>query len=383
MRTLSKLHLPALCISGVILAAQPASAVPALDHVIVVVMENKGYPEASAPPYTASLIASSAQFPAFYAYYHPSQPNYLVLWSGDNQGVTTDACPAPGSPFMTENLGHACEVAGKTWRTYAEDLPGPGSSVCFNNSSLYVRRHCPWTYFGNLNHANERPFSDLATDIANQTLPNLAFVMPNNHNNTHDSGYDASYGDAWLANNLPAMINAVGPNGIVVLTWDEDDGIHGNRVLTVIHGAWVIPGYVSTNFYLHWNLIRTICDGLGIAAPGLAPTADPIEEIWLSSPVAVSGAPRGSLALSPPVPNPSHGAITARLSLPAPVMFDAAIYDLAGRVIRHLEHDLRAGEVELRWDGRREDGSPAGAGVYLLRVRAGTTTLQRKALLVR
>jgi acid phosphatase len=372
----------ALCVAGVLLAAHPAEAVPALDHVIVVVMENKGYEDATSPPYTASLIATSAVFPAFYAYYHPSQPNYLALWSGDNQGVTTDACPAPGAPFMSENLGHACQVAGRTWRTYAENLPGPGSNTCFNDSSLYVRRHCPWTNFGNLNHANERPFADLASDIANHVLPNLAFVIPNNQNNTHDAGYDVSYGDAWLADHLPAMLNAVGPNGIVVVTWDEDDGDDANRVLTVIHGARVAPGYVY-RFYQQSNLVRTICAGLGIAAPGQASTADPIEDIWLAAPVAVAGAPRSSLALSPPTPNPSRGAITARLSLPAPVAFDAGIYDLAGRTIRHLEHGLRAGDVELRWDGRRADGTSAGPGVYLLRVRAGTEMFQRKALLIR
>ena len=374
-----RLDFLAPCIVGVLLSAQPARAVPPLDHVIVVVMENQGYEDAITPPYTASLIASSAVSPAFYASYHPSQPNYFALWSGDSQGVTTDECPAPGAPFMTENLGHACEAAGRTWRTYAEDLPTAGSSTC-NNDDLYVRRHCPWTNFGNLNHANERPFSDLAADIANHTLPNLVFVIPNNESNSHDT--DPSYGDAWLADHLPPMLDAVGPNGIVVVTWDEDDGDDANRVLTIIHGTRVAPGYVY-RYYLHRNLVRTICDGLGIAAPGLASTAQPIDDIWLAGPVAVGDVSRGAMALSPPMPNPTHGPITARLSLPAPVTFDVAIYDLTGRVIRRLEHGVRAGNVELSWDGRREDGAPAGAGVYLLKVHAGTAMLQSKALLIR
>ena len=32
-------------------------------------------------------------FTQSYAVTHPSQPNYLALFSGDDQGVTDDICP--------------------------------------------------------------------------------------------------------------------------------------------------------------------------------------------------------------------------------------------------------------------------------------------------
>src|SRR5436189_6192024 len=118
-----------------------------------------------------------------YAITHPSQPNYLALWAGGTLGVTSNTCPAPGSPFVAENLGHACEAAGRTWRSYSESLPAAGSTVCKVDSGLYTRKHCPWTNFSNLNHRNERPYSDFSVDLARGTLPDLAFVVPNNCDN--------------------------------------------------------------------------------------------------------------------------------------------------------------------------------------------------------
>lgn len=377
---------PHLALLAALVASAPLTAtadVPPLDHIIVVVMENKAYSQAAVPPYTVNLMASGSSFSSFYAYTHPSQPNYLMLWSGNTQGVTNDVCPPAGSPYATANLGQACEAAGKTWRSYAEDLPAVGSTVCTNNGTLYVRRHCPWTYFSNLDHNNERPFADLATDISNGTLPNLAFVIPNNHSNTHDNGYDVYFGDTWLDTHMPAMLDAVGPYGVVILTWDEDDNHAGNRILTVFKGQLVRSGYQSTALTYHWNLLRTICDALGVARPGLASSALPIEDIWLEGLVGVTPGAGGGISLSAPSPNPSRGGIQARLSLSQPVTVDAGIYDLDGRAIRRIASGTHSGGLDLRWDGCHESGRPASAGVYLLIVRAGDRTLQQKAVLFR
>jgi len=70
--------------------------VPTPDHVVIVVYENKdaeqvvGSPDA---PYLTSLSTSGADFTDAHAETHPSQPNYLALFSGSTQGVTDDSCP--------------------------------------------------------------------------------------------------------------------------------------------------------------------------------------------------------------------------------------------------------------------------------------------------
>jgi len=354
----------------------PTSSVPLLDHIIVVVMENHSYDQVRLLPYTASLIAANSSFSASYALTHPSQPNYIGMWAGALLGVSNDNCPAPGSPFSAQNLGYACESAGISWRAYSENLPSVGSSVCTAGGGLYVRKHCPWTNFGDLDHNNERPYTDLSVDIANDALPRLAYVIPNQCNNTHDC--TTTVGDNWLAANLPAMIDAVGPNGVVILTWDEDDSHSANHILTVFAGPMVHAGYVSPGTVNHYTVLRTICEALGIAPFGGAVGQAPIIDVW-NVPAAVDGS-ASQLTVRDLHPNPTHGAFEARLAIPAGLAVDAALFDAGGRQVRSLAVDP---EGTLRWDGRATDGGAVGAGIYFLRVRAGTEKATEKLIVIR
>jgi parallel beta-helix repeat protein len=363
----------------------PADTVPRLDHVLMVIMENKAYNTVRFAPYTADLIAHSASFAHAYAYAHQSQSDYYALWSAVGRPVTESICPAVGSPYFTENLGHLCETNGRTWRAYSEDLPAPGDTVCYYQD--YARRHCPWTDWGNLDHMNERPFEDLAIDIANGTLPNLAMVVPNLCNDTHnDCGQDTVLiGDNWLSQNLPTMIDAVGPRGLVIVLWDEDDGSDGNHILTVFSSPLARTGYVSNRFINFFVVVRTMCDALGLPAFGEAATSKPITDVWVRPTAAVSppGPTRPVVALGPVVPNPFRGSMSATLTLPAAQPVEAAIFDLSGRRVRHVLSGTEAGRVQIRWDGTDDSGRAAHPGLYMLAVRAGSTTLQRKVLLVR
>ena len=258
--------------------SRASASVPRLDHVIVVIMENKSYDQVRTKPYISSLITQGTVFTNSYAITHPSLPNYLALWAGTTMGLTTDGCPPPGSPYAVENLGHACEAAGVTWRSYAENLPSAGSTVCSADSTLYTRKHDPWTDFSNLSHLNERPYSDLALDIAQGRLPRLAFVVPNNDDNMHD--VTAAQGDAWLSNNVPTMLAAVGAKGMVVLTWDEDNNKSGNHILTVFVGTPVTRGYPSAQHINHYTVLRTICEVLGITPFAAAASEQSITDAW-------------------------------------------------------------------------------------------------------
>jgi len=265
------------------------SSVPAHDHVIVVIMENKSYDAARVQPYTAALMTAGASFTNSFAVAHPSQPNYFALWGG-NTMVTNDNCPPAGSPYPYANLGQACAAAGKTWRAYSENLGAVGGTACSydgnTSTGLYTRKHDPWVSYNNVVHTNERPYSDLAADIAASQLPNLAFVVPNNCHNSHNSstpGCGVGDADTWLSQNLPAMIAAVGPTGLVVLTWDEDDSSSGNHILTVFEGPQVQPGAVSTRSITHYTVLRTIGDVLGLAPVGAAVSEQPITDVWLAA----------------------------------------------------------------------------------------------------
>jgi len=365
-------------LAGPSLAARTADS-PALDHVIVIIMENKSYDQVRNEVYTASLIQQYASFSSSYAVTHPSQPNYLALWGASTYGVTNDNCPPAGSPYSEENLGHACEAAGLTWRAYSENLPSAGSAVCTASGTLYTRKHDPWTQFSNLDHSNERPYPDLATDIAAGTLPNLAFVIPNNCNNSHNGGAcTTTFADTWLASQVPAMLNAVGQRGLVILTWDEDDFSDANHILTVFAGAPVIPGVLSGQVINHYTVVRAICEMLGLAPFGYAATEPGITGVWASWITGVPPAQPTGLWLGPARPNPSNGRVEVELRMEDARTVDASVYDMAGRRVRRLISDTRARAVVLEWDGRDDRGRTVSGGVYLLKVRAGGESLQRK-----
>ena len=115
------------------------------DHIVIAILESHGYTEligSSAAPYINFLAnsSSSAVFSESYAITHPSQPNYLILYSGSTQGVKNDNVPSD-NPFTTPNLGRQLIDNGKTFLTYSEDLPKIG----FNGatSGKYARKHNP------------------------------------------------------------------------------------------------------------------------------------------------------------------------------------------------------------------------------------------------
>ena len=61
-----------------------ATSVPAYSHVVVVTFENHAYSQisgSSSAPYFNSLASQGAKFTNSFAITHPSQPNYLALFS--------------------------------------------------------------------------------------------------------------------------------------------------------------------------------------------------------------------------------------------------------------------------------------------------------------
>src|SRR5713226_5584660 len=82
------------------------ASLPLPDHVVIAIEENHAYSQiigSANAPYLNSLAQQGALFTQSFALSHPSQPNYIQLFSGSNQGVTTDNCLT--SPLQTPNLG--------------------------------------------------------------------------------------------------------------------------------------------------------------------------------------------------------------------------------------------------------------------------------------
>ena len=84
-------------------------------------------------------------------------------------------------------------------------------------------------------------------------------------------------------------------------------------------------------------------------------------------------------------PNPFNPATTIWFQITEPENVSLAVYNTAGQVVRRLVEgrDLQPGIYDVLWDGKNEQGSDAGSGVYLFRLQAGEQVLVQKMTLLR
>ncbi len=252
--------------------AAEAAGLPRPDHVVVVMEENRSYARVIGPaPYLTSLAGDGARFTASYAVTHPSEPNYLALFSGSTQGVTSDTCR-----FRTgaDNLGRQLIDAGLSFTGYSESLPALGYTGC--SSGAYVRRHSPWVLFTNLPSSGNVPFSDFPADFA--ALPTVSFVTPGLDHDMHDGSVGA--GDAWLRAHLDRYVRWAGThNSLLIVTFDEDDHSAGNQIPTVFAGAMVRAGSYAQPI-THYSVLRTLEDMYDLPCLGAACGVAPIIGVW-------------------------------------------------------------------------------------------------------
>jgi phosphatidylinositol-3-phosphatase len=222
---------------------------------------------------------------------HPSEPNYLWAEAGTNFGVLNDNDPFAASGPTNQNTGlhlsNLLTMAGKTWRSYQEDIdltrnasaqltsvPLPrdqwtvplssfsgfyaaGSTNGFNGSAQfnYAAKHNPMVFFTDTNggdnatpsnplSAQYAPLQQLFDDLAENRVADYNWITPDQYNDMHTSlsgGYKGLTGDAanikqgddFLSRIVPAIMasDAYKNHGVIILWWDESetDGVAGDN----------------------------------------------------------------------------------------------------------------------------------------------------------
>jgi phosphatidylinositol-3-phosphatase len=239
-------------------------------HVFVIVMENHSFDEAMGGVFTASLAARYGVAENYHAVSHPSVPNYLALTSGSTWDIHDDGYRV----LPNSDIGSQLARAGVSWRAYMEGLVSAG---CLTSPLPYDPGHNPFAFYGGQCPANVVPLTALSADLGGST-PRLSWITPDRCHDTHDCS--VSVGDEWLRQHVKQIqaSQAFNSNGVLFITWDEDDGSADNRVLTLV----VEPGMrhrTSQMAYTHYSLLATMEDLLGVGRLGNAASATPMDDL--------------------------------------------------------------------------------------------------------
>ncbi len=284
----------AAAILGFSIPVSPA-APPRYDHVVVVVEENRTAGQIIGDtvncPYINQLAQGGVTLSSMWGITHPSQPNYLHLFSGSAQGVIDDNLIV-GYPFTAANLGAELIAAGFTFRGYSEFLNAVGDANYDPHTATdppgtkYRRKHNPWANWQGAG-TNQIPpvtnniFSNFPADFTQ--LPSVSIIVPDQNHDMHDGSRKMA--DDWLLANLSAYANwAPSHNSLLIITWDEDDYNEVNKIATVFHGANLKYGRAGAPTVTLHNLLRTLEDMYGATHASRAAQCRSISGIFEGEP---------------------------------------------------------------------------------------------------
>ena len=255
------------------------ASVPAFDHIYLIVMENEEKSSVvgnTNAPYLNQLIHDYGIATNYTAVAHPSQPNYIALWSGSTHGVRDDRVHR----IEATNVGDQIQANGKSWMVFAENVPvtnSRGDPICYTGATAsggpdgrgtYARKHEPAVSFLDVSTDRSRCIGHITNfSHFDPAAANLELIIPNLCHDMHDCGIEA--GDAWLRNWLPShLLNTPtwkNSNSALFITWDEGSTNvgGGGKIATIVISKHTPAGFTSDVPHNHYSLLRTIQSAWG------------------------------------------------------------------------------------------------------------------------
>ena len=254
------------------------AGVSAIKTVFIILMENNNWSSIkgnTAAPYINNTLLPMGSHAEQYFNppgIHPSEPNYLWLEAGTNFGILDDSDPSVNHQSTTMHLVTLLKSANISWKSYQEDISG--TTCPLTGVNKYAPKHNPFVFFDDVTNTNDpasayciaqvRPYTELATDLQNNTVASYNFITPNLCNDMHDScsplNNGIAQGDTWLSQNVPLILNSAAyqQGGVIFITWDEGEGGDGPIGMIVLSPKAKGGGYQNTIPYNHGSTLRTI-----------------------------------------------------------------------------------------------------------------------------
>ncbi len=262
-------------------------------HVFVIMMENTSYTSLIGNPSAPWINFAAANYGLATNYFgvaHPSQPNYIAATSGSTNSVVNDN----DTIINVSNIVDQLEAGGKTWKAYMQSL-----SLCVTKldhacgNQLYERKHNPFVSYTDVQSnparmANIVDFSQFATDLANNNVPDFSWISPDQCHDMHGRAATPAdpcdfsqvqsliaTGDAFLSTTVGQIMNSQAWNGnsVIFITWDESDfpfsdtsgccdaNPGGGHVVTLTISHSDHSARSSNVAYNHYSMLSTIEGG--------------------------------------------------------------------------------------------------------------------------
>lgn len=323
------------------------TTVPRSSHVILVMDENTSYNTAIGQ---MPWLVQQGQAYGYATNYASNTSGSLMdyLWAASGSCHSSANCVLPpntgvhdfgcngnscAAPITDTNIFRLMNNLGISWKVYAQSYAAAGGTVTTPdnaNGTAYYRRHNGATWYSDIlsNVAGSQgkivDFSQFATDLAANALPQFSIIAPDGLNDAHDG--TPAQADGFLNTNLTPLLAKpyfqTGGDGLLIITFDNGDSDFAGQVYTAVIGPKVTPHTVSNTVYHHENTLRTILDALGITTyPGASASVTSMTDFF---------APPPGVTITSPVQNATTGTsvlVTASATEPTAQIYQLQVWD--------------------------------------------------------
>lgn len=352
-------------------SAASAQVVPLAQHVVLVIEENTSF--STAFPNGMPWLSNQAKAYGYANNYNSDMSgsllDYLYLASGSceseyscsgapkcslpsgshnfycngNDCFNANSCQNSSAkdPITDSNIFELMNNQPQSWKVYVQNYLNAGGNVNvpdFTSANQppythYYARHNAAVWYGEVlsntlgSQGNVVDFEQFGIDVANNSLPRFAIIVPDGCYDNHDGCFGSSSlleADDFLNSNLTPLLSLpdfqTGGSGLLFVTFDNGNGDDAGKILTAVIGPNVKRGYVSNNAYKHENTLRTMLDSLGIESyPGWSADVADMSDFFPSS--------SGGVVINAPANNSTVG---------SSILVNAAASEL-GSQIDHME----------------------------------------------